>query len=273
MTKPPGLILATVLLASAFTIGGCAARQVNPSFPVTEAQAKTIIKDIESDGRPLDRPVVVLAGWADPGFVNSYWSKQLRKVGVPEDQVVGLEFVFEDDFEDCRDHVIESVQEVWLSDETGWTSEVDVVAFSMGGLVARYSASPSKAEGGAAKRRLKIRNLYTISTPHRGAVMAGVPTLDRRVIDMREGSAFLAHLDECLAEARYTLIPYTRLDDPIVGSERTAPAGLTPWWVDTPPLHRSHQEAYRDPRIRADILRRLRGEETLVAGEPAAFPE
>ncbi|MEM9418498.1 MAG: hypothetical protein AAGA25_05505 [Planctomycetota bacterium] len=273
MKKTNGSFFAGAFMVVAIALGGCAPQQVNPSFPTGEDEAEAIIEDIENDGRPLDRSVLVLAGWADPGFANSYWVSQLRKAGVPEDQVVGLEFLFDGNFEECRDHVISSVDEAWPSDEAGWTSEVDVVAFSMGGLVARYSASPSMAEGGAEKRRLKIRNLYTISTPHLGAVMAEWPTLDRRVIDMRADSAFLDHLDDALAEASYTLIPYTRLDDDIVGSDRTAPEGRTPWWVDTPPLHRAHQEAYRDPRIRADILLRLRGEKPLVSGDAAALPE
>lgn len=252
---------------------GCSSRPINPSFSVTETEAKSVIEKIEADGIALDRPVVVLAGWADPGFVNAYWVRQLRRAGATEDRVLGLKFIFRGDFERCRDHVIEAVEAAWPSEDSEWTTEIDVVAFSMGGLVSRYSAAPSRAEGGQDKRRLRIRNLYTISTPHRGAVMAGVPTLDRRVIDMRPGSEFLAYLDRAFADAEYTLTPYTRLNDPIVGSENTAPPGLTPWWVDTPPQRRSHQEAYRDPRIRADILLRLSGETPLTKPPAAALPD
>lgn len=257
---------------------GCAARPINSSFAASESEAKQIIDEIEENARPLDRPVVVMAGWADPGFVNSYWVGQLRKAGAVGERVRGFKFVFKGDFDKCRDHVVSAVQAAWPSDDPAWTNEVDVIAFSMGGLVARYCASPrfvaaDSDEDSRDKRRLKIRNLYTISTPHLGAVMAGVPTFDRRVIDMRAGSDFLRHLDEALADADYTLTAYTRLGDPIVGTTRTAPLGVTAWWVDTPFLHRSHQEAYRDPRIRADILRRLRGETPLTRGPAAAFPE
>ena len=263
-----------VWLAVAWMATGCASRPVNPSFAVSEAEAKAVLEQIEKqDPRPFDRPVVVMAGWADPGFENSYWVKQLRRAGAADDQVLGFKFVFKGDFARCRTHVVDAVQEAWPSDDPAWTTEVDVVAFSMGGLVARYSASPVSADDGPPLRRLNIRHLYTISTPHLGAVMAGVPTFDRRVIDMRAGSDFLARLDEALVDADYTLTAYTRLHDPIVGSDRTAPEGVTPWWVDTPFLHRAHQEAYRDPRIRADILRRLRGEPPLTEEPAAALPE
>jgi len=266
-------------------VTGCSPRPVNPSFAVSESEASAVITQIEEAPRPLGRPVVAMAGWADPGFVDSYWVKQLERAGVPSDQVLGLKFIFKGDFDRCRDHVVDAVQAAWPSDEAGWTTEVDVVAFSMGGLVARYSATPREAvgekagessieeHGGGIPRRLKIRNLYTISTPHRGATLAWVPTLDRRVVDMRAESDFLVGLDKALADARYTLTAYARLKDPVVGTARTSPEGTHPWWVDTPPLHRSHQEAYRDPRIRADILLRLRGETPLTTPPAALLPE
>lgn len=267
--------LGFVTLAVGLAMGGCVARPVNPSFAINANDAKQAIATMQDSPRGLDRPVVVMAGWADPGFVNSYWVKQLQNIGASPDEVLGFKFIFKGDFERCRDHVVAAVQTAWPSDDPAWTSEVDVVAFSMGGLVSRYCASPSLADDamGEAKRRLKIRHLYTISSPHLGASMAWVPTLDRRVIDMRAGSDFLAYLDEQLPEAGYTLTAYTRLQDPIVGSARTAPAGVNPWWVDNPPLHRAHQEAYRDPRIRADILRRLRGETPLTRDPAAPLPE
>lgn len=262
------------LLGVAVALGclhACAAGPVNPSFSADRDAAKAVIKQVMADPQPFDRPVLVFAGWADPLFVNNYWSKQVRRA-TGEKQVRGFSFIFKQDFDLCRNYVIEAVDEAWPSDDPDWTTEVDVIAFSMGGLVARYTAAPRLTERGT-PRRLRIRNLYTISTPHLGASMSWVPTFDRRVRDMRSGSPFLVHLDEHLAEAEYTLIPYTRLGDPIVGEINTAPPGATPWWVATPPLHRAHQEAYRDPRIRADILLRLRGETPLTTTPPAPLPD
>lgn len=275
---PLGLVFFCVVVL------GCAAK-VNPSFATNAAAARDQIASIEADPRPLDRPVVVMTGWADPFLVPSYWGKQLRLAAGEDAPVMTFTFVFKGSFERCRDHVIDAVQEAWPSDDPVWTTEVDVVAFSMGGLVARYCAAPSlldvkpactadtDAPAEPPKRRLRIANLYTISTPHRGAVMAWVPTFDRRVIDMRADSDFLDYLDQVLPSARYSLTTYTRLLDPIVGESRTAPPGVAPWWVAPPFLHPSHTAAYRDPRIRADILLRLRGQTPLTNPPAATLPK
>lgn len=260
-----------VVVAVLSVAGGCAAPRVNPSFAVSRDEARRDLERIFADPRPLDRPVVVFAGWADPFFVNTHWSKEIRRVS-GTDEVRGFSFIFRHDFDRCRNYVIGTVDDAWPSDDPEWTTEVDVIAFSMGGLVARYSAAPPMTEKGTA-RRLRIRNLYTISTPHRGAKTAWVPTFDRRVVDMRPGSAFLTYLDAAWSDAGYTLTPYTRLDDPIVGERNTSPPGVTPWWVHTPFLHRAHQEAYLDPRICADLLRRLRGETPYTTSPAAALPE
>ncbi|MEM8739653.1 MAG: hypothetical protein AAGG38_14415 [Planctomycetota bacterium] len=264
---------------------------MNPSFPLTAADARADEARMRASPLELSRPVVVLAGWADPFFANTYWTGLLRRQGVPAEQMLGLSFWDCWGFESCREKVVESVEARWPSGDGEWTTEVDVVAFSMGGLVARYAAAapwdrgkggagPEKlgetasTKGGAGEgKRLRIRRLFTISTPHRGAKLAWVPTLDGRVRDMRPGSALLGYLDGALAEAEYELTVYARLGDGIVGTENTSPAGVTPWWVAVRWDFRSHQEAYRDPRIRADILRRLRGEVPWTQGPAVGWEE
>jgi pimeloyl-ACP methyl ester carboxylesterase len=146
------------------------------------------------------------------------------------------------------------------------TAEVDVVGVSLGGLVARYAAAPR--EDGP---RLRVANLYSISSPHRGARMASVPSWEPRVKDMRTGSDFLSKLDACGCGAQ--IVPYVRLDDSIVGVENSAPTGMTPWWVATPPMQASHLLAHTDPRILADIARRLRGEEPFTHEPAAPLPD
>jgi hypothetical protein len=116
----------------------------------------------------------------------------------------------------------------------------------MGGLVVRHAAR-HRDDGG---KQLNVRRLFTISTPHRGARMAGLPTLDHRAVAMRHGSEFLAGLDEALSRAPYELYTYARLGEPF---------GL------------AHIGAPHDPRIMADILRRLRGQEPLATRPAAAI--
>ncbi len=269
------LLVALLLALAATPLTGCLARPVNPSFSPTAAHAKQIIRDLRRQPGVLDRPVVTCAGWADPGFASAHLAKQVRQAFArANDQVLGVNFVGRYRFDTCRDKLIAAVDAAFPTDDPHWTTEVDVIAFSMGGLVSRYAASAvaDDPDQPTTRRRLKIRRLFTISTPHRGATMARVPTFEPRVIGMRPGSDLLAHLDAAWPARRYVLIPYTRLYDPVVGTARTAPPGLTPWWVAPPPLARSHQEAYRDPRIVADVLRRLRGAPPLGTPPPTPLP-
>lgn len=242
-------------------------------MPVTSATAEQAIEAIHDSPKPLQRPVLVLAGWADPGFMSHHWRSALRDAGVQEDDVLALTFWTCSNFDQCRQRVIDAVQAKWPGDDPRWTTEVDVVAFSMGGLVARYAAAPPMPDSTGSPTRLHIARLFTISTPHRGAKLSEIrPAFDKKIRWMRHDSLFLEHLDAELAKAGYELTCYTRLGDTIVGEENTAPDDRGVYWIDTPPFNRAHQEAYRDPRIEADILLRLRGEEPLAVGAPTPLP-
>ena len=244
----------------------CAGTQ-NPSFPVTTAEAKAAIREMKRDPRALDRPVIVAGGLFDPGFDVSRIAGTLRRMTTGNDMITTATFMSlsTGSFDGCRDHLIKKVEDTFGTTGTQETIEVDVIGFSMGGLVARHASRP-RADGG---KRLAIRRLFTISTPHRGARMAGGPTFDSRTIDMRAGSEFLAGLDEALVLADYDMYSYARLGDWIVGVQNTAPPGRTAWWVPTPPLSLAHLGAASDPRILADIARRLRGESPLTIEPPA----
>lgn len=245
---------------------GCAGPQ-NPSFAVTTTEAKAIIREMKRDPRALERPVIVAGGLFDAGFDVSEIAGALRRMTTGDDMIASATFMSlsTGSFDGCRDHLIRRVEDAFGTTGAQETIEVDVIGFSMGGLVARHASRP-RTDGGT---RLAIRRLFTISTPHRGARMAGGPTFDSRTIDMRAGSRFLAELDEALPTAEYDLYSYARLGDWIVGIQNTAPPGRTAWWVPTPPLSLAHLGAAGDPRILADIARRLRGESPLTTEPPA----
>jgi len=78
---------------------------------------------------------------------------------------------------------------------------------------------------------------------------------------MRAGSEFLKRLDAPENAPGYPIYPYVRLGDATVGSENAAPPGRVAWWVSARPLQPSHSGAVLDPRLFAEIARRLRGEE------------
>ncbi len=245
---------------------GCTGPQ-NPSFAVTTTEAKAVIREMQRDPRALDRPVIIAGGLFDAGFDVSRIAGTLRRMTTGDDMITTATFMSltTGSFDGCRDHLIRKGEDAFGTTGTQETIEVDVIGFSMGGLVARHASRP-RTDGG---KRLAIRRLFTISTPHRGARMAGGPTFDSRTIDMRPGSRFLTELDKALPVAEYDMYSYARLGDWIVGVQNTAPPGRTAWWVPTPPLSLAHLGAASDPRILADIARRLRGESPLTTEPPA----
>jgi pimeloyl-ACP methyl ester carboxylesterase len=203
---------------------------------------------------------VIVGGLNDPGWGPSIERQHLH--GCFQDpRILCVVIAFEPDLDDCREKLIRTVNEKFPG------QQVDVIGLSLGGLVARYAATPI-----ADKPHLSVVRLFTISSPHTGAKLARMPTLDRKVAEMRPGSNFLTHLAEQDSTRTYQLVPYVRLGDEWVGDHHAAPAGVTPWWVDTPPLEHAHIGASVDPRILADIALRLRDEPPLTHDPPAPLP-
>lgn len=247
---------------------GCAA-PVNPSFPLTVSDAKAALREMEATPKPLARPLVLLGGYHDPGFGTYVWRNEVRR-WARDPRIVEVSFPLSRDFDQCRREVIAAVDEAFPTDDPHATVEVDVIGASMGGLVGRYAAVAKLGE-----RRLRVARLFTVSSPHRGAAWAHLPALSRLHADMRDGSAFLRQLEEAEAVTTaddYELVPYVRLGDRIVGAQNAAPAGVHAWWVPDRPLEPAHFAVNRDPRIRADVARRLRREEPFTTTSPATVP-
>lgn len=260
------LLLIGLVLLAGMHIGCSADSPGNPSFPLTIAAAKAELKQMEALPQPAQRPVVIVGGYADPGIVTSQVAARLREVLSPETRIITIAPGWVSTMDEARRKLLDTVEAECPSEDPVWTAEVDIVAISMGGLVSRYAAMP----GEDSRRRLRIARLFTISTPHRGADWAQMPTIEDRVVDMREDSAFLCTLDG--AEQCYEVLPYCRLHDWIVGEANTAPPGRTAWWVQNQPLQFGHIDAHKDPRILADISRRLRGEQPYTILPAAELP-
>lgn len=258
-----------LLLAGMLLWAGCSADvPLNPSFPLTRADARLALLDMAEHTKKPARPIVVLGGIYDPGIASSGVARRIRRMVDAEDLIISISFFGCGTFDECRARVIEKVHEAFPSDDPEVTTEIDVIAISMGGLVARHAAAV-KAEGG---RRLQIRRMFTISTPHRGAKLAWLLTFDSRIKDMKKDSPFLNKLDLAWKNADYEIYPYTRLGDVIVGPANTAPPGRHPWWVANIPGSFSHLFAMFDPRFLADIARHLRSESPFTLNPPTPLP-
>jgi hypothetical protein len=255
MMPPRALPLLAILLTSLACSNAPA--PVNPSFPTTFSEAKQALHTMSANPRPLDRPRVVIGGFLDPNVSPPLYKMHFRRMSGGDDRIVTVSVGFCGSFDECRQKVLDAVDRAFPSADPTWTTEVDVVGASLGGLVARYAAAPS--DDPAKPRRLKIARLFSISSPQQGATLADAVGFTQYHRDMRPGSPFMKALAAHDAQAAYRLYPYVRLGDEIVGEQYAAPPDRAPLWLPNPPLSLSHAGAMIDPRILADIGLRLRG--------------
>lgn len=241
----------------------------NPSYPASDADIRRERARMAAAPRPLERPVVVLGGWRSPAWQAGGMARRIVGVtsGDPAD-VLAISYVRTGRIDEAARLVCETVAARWPSPDPERTTEVDVIGVSMGGLVARAAAAGMTGDAPPAPPRLRIRRLFTLGTPHRGARLAALVAPDAAARDMRPGSSYLAALDEAATTAEYELIPYARTRDGWVGATRTAPPGEHPIWTPGP-IWLSHMTITWDERILVDMARRLRSEPPLaLRGSP-----
>jgi pimeloyl-ACP methyl ester carboxylesterase len=247
-------------------LAGCAAdRPLNPSFPLTLAAARQAARALDAAPRRPPRPVVVIGGILDSPARVDRLAARLRALTADDAVIVAVSVRDAPSFDAALAALQEALRAL-PSPAPGAAPAVDVVGLSMGGLVARRAAG----EG-----RLRIRRLFTLATPHRGARAAMLPAWQARVRDMRPGSPFLRALDADLPRqvaAGMVVIPYVRLGDAVVGSANAAPPGQHPLWVANQPFQLSHSQIDGDERLLVDIARRLRGEPPYSSLPAAPLP-
>lgn len=255
--------MAALALAS-LTLIGCAL-PIQPGFPISESQAHQARRAMEREHKPLERPLVILGGYRAPYHVQVrvLTGRMVAMTSGERSDALGVSFFFDGSIEESADWAVAKIEDQWPSDDPSFTTEVDVIGISMGGLVARHAWGSDRTEHGSARKKLRIKRLFTIGTPHQGAKLARSITIDKPSRQMRAGSGFLAALDLADINRDYQLICYARTNDEIVGATNTAPLGVTPYWVHGPSFF-SHNTIARDWRIAVDIARRLRGEPPLA---------
>jgi hypothetical protein len=243
---------------------------VNPSFPISIPSANKILAQAAADPQPLKRPLLIVGGFMDPGIAPLLLQNQFQSF-TNDRKIVSVSLGACFTFDDCRQRIIQAVDKNFPTVDPITTTEVDVIGFSLGDVAARYAALEEKADHKPI-RRLRIARLFTISSPHRGALAATFPL---QLLPIQKAlvpnSDFLKKLNSS-ADPPYPIYPYVRLGDEIIGYENAAPPGQTAWWVSTPWFSQPHLYAFDDPRIIADILLRLRGQTPLTTDPPSPFP-
>ncbi len=235
----------------------------NPNYPHSDADVHAEWDRLASAARGgagpgLRRPLLVLAGYRAPQKQASMAAEALRSLcGAPAGEVAPLSYTWlHTPLEVCRS--VASAARERFGDR-----EVDVAAISMGGLIARL------LDTGLLGVRLRIARLFTIATPHRGAMMARVVRPDPCAAMMRPGSELLRELEAARAGSAMEMVCYARLGDRWVGTRACAPPGQEPIW--SPGLRvGTHFVNVYDRRSLLDVARRLMGLEPW--GRPGGMP-
>jgi triacylglycerol lipase len=135
----------------------------------------------------------------------------------------------------------------FIDERLGTTQSLNIVAFSMGGLVARYYA---QRLGGLAR----IAHFVTISSPHHGtgtAYLESVPGVQ----EMRPGSPFLRDLDR--DADRLARIPFTSIWSPLDIVITPAASSRMPFGRDEQIPVLLHPLMPTDERVMAAVIRAL----------------
>lgn len=260
--------LATNLLAlGASTFGGCSG-VTNPSFPLSIPEAERALAEMGADPRPLDRPLVIIGGFADPGFATAALRRGLGPC-FADDFILTVDLGGVESLDQARERVVGAVLETYPDPGgAGWQSaEIDIVGNSMGGLVAIDATRDVAGRG-----RLRPVRVFTIGTPFRGAATAEILPVNDLVRQLKPGSASLAAIDAAACGDLFQLVPYVRSDDAFVGAANASPSCRAAWWVPGEFMASGHMTSFADPRIHADIARRLRGEAPFTLEPPAPLP-
>lgn len=247
--------------------GGCATGPVNPSFPISARQADRDLARMAKNPVCLERPLVIISGFMDPGVAAGSLKSRFQSLTLDR-RIVTVVLGAPTSLDECREKIVSAVERAFPSNEPGATIECDVIGYSLGGLAARYAALPIDSPD---EQQLRIRRLFTISTPHRGANQAEqLPLLHPIQASLRIGSDELMEINA--REPDFPIFAYILLGDHAIGEVNAAPPGHVAWWVSCPPLSDPHFAAYHDPRILADIARRLRYEPPLATDPPTDLP-
>ncbi|USN98535.1 MAG: hypothetical protein H6810_10215 [Phycisphaeraceae bacterium] len=234
----------------------------NPAFNPGRAEVRRRMRAMRASPRLLERPVVVLSGYKAWPHMAMELRQRLTALtsGEPGD-FASVAYSFRRDIDEAVAIALDRVDRAFPPEDPVWTREVDVVGISMGGLVARRAAM-DRDDGG---RRMRIRRLFTLASPHRGSCLADRVAPDRAAMAMRSGSAFLRSLDKAWETEPLEIYPYAVLNDKWVSAQRSAPPGEGTHWVRGAAIM-SHFTVSVNRAIVADIALRLRGEAPLSGG-------
>ena len=255
----------TSVLVLLIVLGGCTTL-TGPSKdnPLPKSELRADLEQMRAEPVELERPVVVIDGWLNYGGASIITRELKDLTGSDEDLFFKYHYpLIFSTLESNARKIVEIVEERWPSDDPEWTTEIDAVGFSMGGLIARVAAESPK-NGKKPRKRLKVNRMFTIAAPHKGTGwwLGWIPVDQMSWAVSLYGGGYRTWLDERLVEADYEIYCYGQGNDWVSGNNFEATG------------HReikargqfmfSHTSSYGNYRHLADIAARLRGEDPIV---------
>ncbi|MHC5112532.1 MAG: lipase family protein [Planctomycetota bacterium] len=261
-------LLAGLLLPA----GGCSlVQETNPSFDVGVKEAWAALEEMAADPRKPQRPVLITGGWQGKNL-DSVRTYKLAAMALGEENLIVVTYGGINTMSGARTRTIQRVLEAaGPVDANGYTPEVDVIGISMGGTVARDAACPPREDGTDDPHRLKIDTFYGISVPHQGLRLGVLGFYNRMAREMFSDSETNNRIQKYFEPGDYRIEDYGRLGDPWVGVENATVSGQTIRWLPNTGIGQAHL-GFKDPRIVADIVKRIRGEEPFSTDPAAPIP-
>ncbi|GJM18348.1 MAG: hypothetical protein DHS20C14_05610 [Phycisphaeraceae bacterium] len=222
----------------------------------TPAEAARLRRRLRRTPKPLDRPVIVISGYLDPGLYARVVARELRRLtSHTKTDFHVARFPLDGPIEPMGERVVEQMRTI-AGDAP---ASFDLVGLSMGGLVARHAAAVC-----AETDNLRVARAFTQGTPHLGSALAERIAPTEAARQMRPGSGFLRALDAELDRSGLDITAYQMDADTVIGDGNGAPTGRPgirlPRRAGEPHLH-----IMADPIAILDIARRLRGEDPVLA--------
>lgn len=220
-------------------------KTISTDPPVSRSQAVATLARWAQTPVPLRRPVLLCPGWTMPHFaLDSFYRALLActtngRGSIHRRAIHLLRSLTRvaNDLADCMQH-----------------QEVDVVAQSMGGIVAREAARKHH------RVRLQISRLFTLATPHGGARIAASFIPHHQAQACRSGSPYLADLNDDPSSRDFPMTTYRLQGDIIVPRDSAHLVGdehhdwpRIAWWMP------AHSWSQWDERLVMVVVGKLLG--------------
>ena len=150
-------------------LGGCLSLPgPSAAYPASKEEVKSEWSRMKASPVGLERPLLVMDGWVVTGGGDTIARELTELTGAGPDDVLLEKYRLGGTPETLVARTIRHVEAKWPSGDPKWTTEVDAVGFSNGGLLHRLGALPPQRQDAEPRKRLRIRRLFTVSSPHRG---------------------------------------------------------------------------------------------------------